>query len=393
MVLCSSCIRAIQIISMILGVVLNSLVLLVRVVKFYKRRRISSYHFIIVNIAVVDLVFAILINIDIQAKNNTWDYSLAACQISKTTNVIAGDIPALFMVLLAFERYQGTIKPLGQRFRLKTLVLISGIITFFTVGLYFPYGFYLQLTGTINDENRWCIPQYPFTGFDEYYRHILFAVFFALPVTITTILHLKIFFALKKHHTRMSKILSQTAVFHTKLCTSTSQEQHDTYPPSDRSSNDSVFLPIDNKENDNQSTFVRIAQKIKLCCGPSVLKTRKSNGKTPLQWGVKLKIHILVAISLAFFFCMFPLHLFHYLFIYKKLDTINTNVLVVFTWMRYLHCFVNGFVYSVLDERFRRDLLLILRSLLTCESYYKLDYRDKRKRPTSSHTSIELTSF
>lgn len=391
MVFCSNCIQPIQVISMVLGVILNSLVLLVRVVKFYKRRRISSYHFIIVNIAVVDLVFSILINIDIQAKDNTWDYSLTACQISKTTNVIAGDIPILFMVLLAFERYQGTIKPFGQRFHLKTLVLISGLITFFTVGVYFPYGFYLQLTDPSRDGRRWCVPEYPFERFHEYYRYVLFAVFFALPITITTFYHFKIFFALRKHHTRMCKILSHTAVIHTTLCT-TSHEEHDTYTSSDRSSNDSVFLPIDNKPNDSQSTFLRLTQKLKICCGPRVLPTRKSSTKTPLQWGVKLKIHILVAISLAFFLFMFPIHLYHFLYIYKKLNTINPTVLVVFSWMRYLHCFVNGFIYSVLDERFRRDLLLILRSLFTCESYYKLEYRDKRKRP-SSHTSIELTAF
>ena len=390
--LCQKCILVIKIISFVLGTSMNLLVLLVRLVRLYQRKRISSYHFIILNIALADLIYSMLIIVDINAKDFQWPFSEGACQVVKSLQGITGDIPGLFMVLLAFERYQGTIKPLGRRFRMRTLFLVTFIFWFFTIGVRFPFGFYLKK----DHLNNRCLTRYPFPEFIVYYRHVLLLCFMVFPFLATAIIHVMICAAIKKHSSKMTRILKHTADVHQKICitsrfSSSSRSQQDELYSTDRpSSVDSVFLPDQNPENrSSMMVFKDLFQKIFLCrCSapsPRQLMNNKKKQKTPLQWGIKLKIHILVLISLAFFFCMFPSHLVYLLFFYKKERSINLNLLIIFTWMKYLHCFANGFIYSLLDEKFRRDLHAILKSAVTCKPHYKNDFR----RSVLSQSSVD----
>ncbi|XP_066936377.1 5-hydroxytryptamine receptor 1B-like [Clytia hemisphaerica] len=379
--LCIDCIFTIQVVSMVFGVLFNGLVLLVRLFKLIQRRRISHYHFIITNIAAADLTFSILIICDIYSENFRWPWSEGACQFIKPLQCITGDIPGLFMVLLAFERYQGTIKPLAQRIRLRTLMMIAALIWFFTIGVLFPQAFYLQVITYPNA--RICTPKYPFVGFDKIYRNILFVIFVGLPLLLTTILHIMICIHIKNHSNRMSKVLGQAMVLHQSICSKASTKRSSQKTPklSDRtSSSDSVFLPENENENASKHSLIyQLLQKVLLCCCSSKAKTQRRH-KTPFQWGIKLKIHILVTISLAFFFCMFPTHLYHYLFLYRKLHLVDFRTLTLFSWMKYFHCFVNGLIYSLLDERFRYDLWMVVRSILKCKPYFKREFNTRSRR-------------
>ena len=290
------------------------------------------------------------------------------------------------MVLLAFERYQGTIKPLAQRIRLRTLMVIAALIWFFTIGVLFPQAFYLQII--TYPHSRVCQPKYPFASFDKIYRNILFVVFVGLPLLLTTILHIMICVHIKNHSTRMSKVLGQAMVLHRTICTSAStkscsqtrKETPERHPSDRTSSSDSVFLPENEDENTTKYSIIyQLVQKVLLCCFTSKLKTQRRQ-KTPFQWGIKLKIHILVTISLAFFFCMFPTHLYHYLFLYRKLHLVDFQTLIVFSWMKYFHCFLNGLIYSLLDERFRYDLWMVVRSILRCKPYFKREFNTRSQR-------------
>ena len=394
MQLCQECILVIQIVSCVLGVIMNSLVVLVRLVKLSHRRRISSYHFIILNIAIADLFFALLILIDINTKDFIWPYSEGACQFVKPLKVITGDIPGFFMVLLAFERYQGTIKPLGQRFRMRTLMAICFMLWFFTVGLAFPYGFYLKMRN-INNET-YCVSDYPFAKFREFYGYVQLTFFVVIPFIATSSLHVMICLAIKKHSSKMSQILKHTADLHQKICITSrfsSQDDHSPNPDSERyPSIDSVFFPDNNKPK-SKNIIKDLFHRFDICrCASSQTAGGAEPSKkqrSPFQWGIKLKIHILILISIAFFFCMFPNHLYQQLYIHKKLNTINFNLLVIFTWMKFFHCFVNGFVYSLLDERFRSDLRSIFKSMFTCKPHYKLEFR----RSVLSQTSVDTTTL
>ena len=392
--LCKECILVIQITSCVLGVLMNSLVVLVRLVKLFHRRRISSYHFIILNIAVADLIYALLILIDINTKDFIWPYSEGVCQVVKPLKMTTGDIPGFFMVLLAFERYQGTIKPLGQRFRMRTLMLICFILWFFTVGLVFPYGFYLRIQTFRN--KLYCVTKFPFPKFKEYYEHVKLTCFVLIPFIATSALHVMICLAIKKHSSRMSQILKHTADIHQKICITSrfsSRSQQDEQSPNPDNekypSIDSVFFPDNNKPK-NKNIIKDLFQRINFCgctTGTKGVEHPKKQ-RSPFQWGIKLKIHILILISFAFFFCMFPDRLYNLLFVYKKHQTIDQNLLIVFTWLKFFHCFINGFVYSLLDARFRSDLRSILKSMFTCKPHYKLEFR----RSVLSQTSVDTTT-
>ena len=92
----------------------------------------------------------------------------------------------------------------------------------------------------------------------------------------------------------------------------------------------------------------------------------------PVTKTIRLKIHILYAISIALFVLSFPFYLWHYLYAYNKqllFRSLNGSVLVAFTYVRFLHCSVNGVIYSVIDKTFRDDVRKVLKALDICQMY------------------------
>ena len=117
----------VQYICAIIGIPINFLVLLVRLMKLKEQGRMSSYHIIITNLAFADLISSTVLTFEI--KNAThgfvWPFSLTACYLVKGILVITTSIGGLFILLLSFERYYGTINMTVRKWQRKTTVAMT----------------------------------------------------------------------------------------------------------------------------------------------------------------------------------------------------------------------------------------------------------------------------
>ena len=347
MVNCVKCIFAIQLISSILGITINLLIITVRLLKYFQHKKISSYHYIILNIAFADIVYASFMIFDMETTLESfhWKYSLTSCKIVRNIQVAVGDIPALFIVLLAYERYQGIKTPFSKGFRVKSVIMISLFMWVFAFCGHFPYIFKLVTTG--DNDKRWCIPGFSSTEYSGYYFYCVFAIFFAIPFLATIILHYRMFSIVRLHNTRLSKLQFGSKRKQIKKTEGKVEEIPLTHTPSmyDKFLKQ-IVKPHTNVENAGDQK--------------QAVHFQRRSGK-------QIKVHILVSISILFFVCMFPVHLY---FLLSFHQAPNLNNLKLFTWFKYFHCFVNGIVYSVFDRVFRFNVLMLVKSIVTCQPHF-----------------------
>ena len=72
-------------IGVVIGIPINLVVLLIRAMKFHQNKRMSSYHIVITNLAVADLLTSLTLAFEMKnsSQNFLWPYSLSMCYAIK----------------------------------------------------------------------------------------------------------------------------------------------------------------------------------------------------------------------------------------------------------------------------------------------------------------------
>uniref|UniRef100_A0A7M6DQU5 G-protein coupled receptors family 1 profile domain-containing protein n=2 Tax=Clytia hemisphaerica TaxID=252671 RepID=A0A7M6DQU5_9CNID len=188
-------------VSMVLGIIFNILVIVVRGNKFVRQRRISSYHFIILQIALADLIYACLLSFEVEKhlNNFVWVHSLAACRIVYPLSAMSAGVPILLMLLLAIERYLGVINALTHKLRTRSILLVGIFIWVFSFIVILPILFSLK----IHDQFGACTEEMD-PLLDKVVTIFYLVVFMLIPLLLSTLFHCHIYHFVRRHTKKMS---------------------------------------------------------------------------------------------------------------------------------------------------------------------------------------------
>jgi len=424
---------AIKVISMVLGIILNLLVIIVRSSKFFRHRKISSYHFIILQVAFADILFALLLTIDVHQHHlNTfrWLHSKVACRIIKPLQTVSSGVPGLLMMLLAFERYQGIINTLTHRLRTRSIALIG--LSFWVLSFLLALPSLLSLQ--IHPNYGACLEIWS-TETEQATTLTTFIIYMIIPAFSTTIFHCRIYYFVRKHTKKMSMhcqsaggitpstnnnnnnieksrhttdVKYSSTSFNTTLITADSElcdDSTESRQPFETigeeyvmaynvGNEDDVFsIPLQRESHVikyGRKTFRRI-----LYSGSKLrqrLQRRFQTMRSRTQRNRKLKIHILLAITVCFFVCNLPLELWHMAFAFRftSKNPLLHKISLVLAGLMYMHCFINGIIYSLVDFKFRRDLKLMVKSIVYRKPYYR---NEPNRRVSSTQTRTTVISM
>lgn len=375
------------VVSFFLGIIFNLIVILVRGAKFYRQRRISSYHFIILQIAFADLIFACTLAFDIekQIHDYQWLHSLVSCRLVHCLNMTSSGVPIFLMMLLAFERYQGIINTLTYHLRTRSIAIIALVLWVLAFALSMPsvlnvrfvYGNYC-FEEMIPELNRAMTITY-------------MLIFFFIPLVLTTVCHCRIYRFVRVHTKKMSVHVQRSYHNNRQQTTSTNdgrkslrgnklttlnESMEMCFSP--KGTNDEEFdlmtteyLPDDhvtsnnnNNNNKDRSCFQKFRER-------GFILTRYIQQRVKMSYqnsdnqnkSRKLKVQILMAITASFFICNTPIHLHHLYDLFQVKSKLLSDILSVLTSLMNTHCFINGIIYSLVDFKFRRDCKNFFKSL------------------------------
>lgn len=401
--------------AMVLGIPLNVMVIAVRGIKYFYKRKISSYQFIITQIAVSDLIFAILIAFDIDSViQGTWRFSFGLCALLRPIKSITAAVPGFFMFILAFERFQGVKHTLKQKLTLTKTVVISIMAWIVAILSFVPFATFIRVDShTVKATNQTVsachvVNDYPSVLFNNIYHGYATIIFLVVPFVLTTFFHFRIYNFVKSHAKKMSVHRQNTGNKNIGVGSSTVGEsessdhkistddpdlgagidferfQCDTIEEVD----DDVFIP-----HEKETRINNIKERFKAIFHNSTIRqrflTRRNRPKVR-----KLKIHILFAISICFFVCIFPNYLWHYMVKLNLARPGNSawdSIQRVFGSFIYLHCFVNGIIYSIMDKKFRTDAWLVIKCIITLKPYHLQEQALLKAR--MSRASFQTTSM
>ena len=422
----------VQYICAIIGIPINFLVLVVRLMKLIEQGRMSSYHIIITNLAFADFISSTVLTFEIKNATNgfVWPFSLTACYLVKGILVTTTSIGGLFILLLSFERYYGTINMTVRKWQRKTTVVMTIFVWIAAILIQLPEIMNIHMfqfnnielcqnmTSTNNTNNAvystLCKPDTCVSGNKDLlpsqkkiHLNVKFILTIVIPVLTTIYLHYKLYAFIKSHarHMMLMTCDSNSQMFINQSYNNNNNNNNnnqkrklspDTIPPlgketqrkslvviseekmllSSTLSNGSTIQNNMARTDTQKPSFLCLqAEKIKKIFqrSPSQRNTPKiqvnKKGKRAVNKNIRLKCHVLYAISIALLAFSIPIYTFEYLFLYKHslLVTLKWKILVAFTYVRYLHCFVNALIYSIIDKRFRNDVYVLAKTIMTCK--------------------------
>ena len=415
---------------MVLGITFNLIVIIVRSSKFFRHRKISSYHFIILQVALADILFALLLTVDVHRhhmKSVRWLYSKIACRIIKPLETVSSNVPGLLMMLLAFERYQGIINTLTHRLRTRSIALIG--LSFWVVSLLLELPSLLALE--IHPSYGACIQMWS-TLTKQVITLYTFIIYMIIPGISTAIFHYRIYYFVLKHTKKMSMHCQSTAGFVPNVSSNNNVEKRrqttDTKYSNTSLNMTSIELceeSVDSRQpfktiGEDYAVKYSVGEEDEVCSVPvqqeshvvrygrktvrrilyngtrirQCLKRRfhSMHSETRRNRERKLKIHILLAITLCFFVCKLPFELWHmaFAFGFTPKRILVQRIYYVLAGLMYMHCFINGIIYSLVDFKFRRDLKLIVKSIIFWKPYYR---NDPSRRLSSTQTRTTVVSM
>ena len=390
----------VQLISATLGIPINLLVLLVRVFKFCQKKKISSYQFIIFNLAAADLLSSVVLCIQVEYAVNSfsWSHSTHLCIFVKYVSEICNSIPGLLILLLSFERYYGTVN-LTKKWRLRTTIIVSFLIWVFTILSRTPTAL---VSTTYQYGNTTVCSILEYAKYGGYYLNFRTITFFAIPLVTTIFFHIKLYLFIKSHHHKMAYVRKFSGTTIRRSSFDPSQLSHNNsrrptlhaileYEEASTSFIGDLMLEQTAKKGYLQKKLNEILNCL-LCACCTNKNENPLNREQRITRNIPLKIHILLAITIFFFLCFLPHHAYHYLFFYNRQAYVTIWRKVSWlSWFRYFHCFINGFIYSVMDKTFRKDVRKILKSIYACRIQQMNDESLVTANLTASRTaSIEF---
>ena len=188
---------------MILGIGGNILVLLVI---FYHQRMKTVTSFFIINLAISDLIFALLC---IPSTYITayliqyWPFSSFACVFFNYMQTVSVTLTVYTLIWITFDKYWAFVKPFKLRMSIKIckyLILISWLFSLFVA---LPIAFFTKLTHHSQEtlDRPDCIELWPdnMSNTSEIYNISLLMIQYLIPLVILTYCYIRIYFVLMRN--------------------------------------------------------------------------------------------------------------------------------------------------------------------------------------------------
>ena len=275
-----------------LSVVGNGLVILVAVRSY---RKMNQFKWLIVHLAFCDLLFALLILMDLpQWISGKWIYGRVLCKVIPPFLLLSGLAAEGSIIVIACERYRGINNPLAKRWSIKHIILallMNWVLSFLSISPYInAMSYYID-----HDNSTQCVETWG-KDIEEHERNsIAYTLFllvgsFVIPMTIIGVLYGKIIYILRH--------------------------------PKEVSGDEQTCLQMKRRRKKD----IRVTK-------------------------------LLVSVIIAFVICVLPNHLGSLIQFMFPLSPTSFTVVVYITLIPYpFHCAVNPIIYSIVDDKFRRDI-------------------------------------
>ena len=179
---------SVTIICSIIGGAGNAAVLIVAC----KQRKISHSKMLIALLAASDFTFSVVhfVNILYLFWTQHWQYGVIMCKLIRSFKLLGSLLTIGFILIISIERYLGIVYPLQKTFNnlrlAKKLVVTNIVIAIATISPYF-------IVLGVNYKTGRCIEMW--SGGKEaslYYQWFLILFYFLLPITVISVLYIKI---------------------------------------------------------------------------------------------------------------------------------------------------------------------------------------------------------
>ena len=198
------------IVSMILGIGGNILVLLVI---FYHQRMKTVTSFFIINLAISDLIFALLC---IPSTYITayliqyWPFSSFACVFFNYMQTVSVTLTVYTLIWITFDKYWAFVKPFKLRMSIKICKYLIFLSWLFSLFVSLPIAFFTKLTYSSHNSSDAAIPSdidlpqcteyWPenLTNIPQIYNISLLLIQYFIPLVILTYYYVRIYFVLTK---------------------------------------------------------------------------------------------------------------------------------------------------------------------------------------------------
>jgi neuropeptide Y receptor len=195
---------------MILGIGGNILVLLVI---FYHQRMKTVTSFFIINLAISDLIFALLC---IPSTYITayliqyWPFSSFACVFFNYMQTVSVTLTVYTLIWITFDKYWAFVKPFKLRMSIKICKYLIFLSWLFSLFVSLPIAFFTKLTYSSHNSSDAAIPSeidlpqcteyWPenLTNIPQIYNISLLLIQYFIPLVILTYYYVRIYFVLTK---------------------------------------------------------------------------------------------------------------------------------------------------------------------------------------------------
>ena len=314
---------AMMTVALVFGVGANGIVIAVRIFSKIKRDR-HVYKFLILQLAIADLIFASTIFFDLydHINKNQWSFGKWGCKIIRSTQSISITSEVGFLVIMTAERCFGTVRPFA-RFnwsarKLNILVAVNWLWVSVTL-----VPFFVALD--VSDGGHCGEIKHPSISFRKAYTLFLFITDYACPLLLIFGFNLKIVHSILQH------------------------QDHFTTANRDK---------IGEKDQE-------LSNQMMIDTAPAQNRSKVSQS----QINERKLFKILVVITLCFAIFMLPNQIYYiWLDFGTPSEWSQTHgwLLIMFGGLVYLHCVANAVIYSLMDAQFRKQAMSLVKRILCC---------------------------
>lgn len=330
----------------LIGMTGNTLVCLVI---FQTPRMRTTRNYLLVNLAVSDLMVALLcIPFDVVLKVTApiWPLGAAMCKVLWPAMTLFTNCSAATLAAISYDRYRAVIHPWKPRFSaIQTAIIISSTWLMSLI-LVLPYTLALEI------KDGYCGEDWPFPIAVKIYTLSLFIFQYALPLLIIGVAYTLVALKLHEQASRIAKNRQASGISdsaYNKVMMA-SNKCNDFAEESDLPSNEpSALTKLRSEKNHPQSPT-----KGKASSARQEEKRLKRNTKI---------VKMLVVVVLLYAICLLPnqvVWLWHEFGSGKKWTHINT-FLTFGSIMVYVNSCVNPLLYAGMNDEFRKGFLRILK--------------------------------
>lgn len=166
-----------------------------------KLKTVTNY--LIMNLALADLLYTLCIPLDIYASENTernWPYGSFMCRVLWPAQTLAITVSGFTLTALSVTRYWCVVNPLKRQLSITQCVIVIMLLWGLATTTIIPYIIYLKYSGGK------CKEEWPVFEHQQIYTASLFVIQYVIPLTIITTCYVRIGLELTKGldtHNRM----------------------------------------------------------------------------------------------------------------------------------------------------------------------------------------------